>query len=78
MYHLVVTDSGGHSQSVVIAFVSAEAQSNIVGRFYHGQVAAVKLETILVDRDYKEIDAWTATFPRATIAICLVHVERVK
>ncbi len=29
LYHLVVTDVGGHSQSVVIAFVSDEAQNHI-------------------------------------------------
>ncbi len=57
LYHVIVTDNHGHSQSVLVAFVSAATQSHISWvverfRFYHGEVAAVRLETVLVDKDY--------------------------
>ncbi len=80
LYHVTCTDNHGHPHTSLLSFVSADTADHVswvVKSFKHYHVEGVAaLRTVLVDKDYKEINAWRKICPGVRVLLCQVHAAR--
>jgi hypothetical protein len=73
---LMITDASGHGRPVLFALISSETKeilNEVIGNFFISNNCISKTKSIIMDKDFVEIDVFKKYFPSAVIKICQFH-----